>query len=227
MIFIELEIQKIMSSHRSQPKPDLKSTRHVQIFDKYSMPFSSQSVVINEDFLKAILGYLYPVANEQTTTQDGADVTCRIMAGTIEDGNGKYLIFGICMLSEAANIVSKSKFDHVPYIFLCNDSRISYWRTEVANYGYTAAELDGQGTMNGVIRYSSTDSFNVLGQLGFISQQSARIPFKSAFLEGKYENIIEDQKTTAFSVMNTLSKTYYFKYPGTRQQKRNGLRLKK
>lgn len=195
---------------RSQPKPENKSERKIQIFDEYSVPFTAQAITLNEEFLKGVLGYLYPVAKEEnlTTSNETNPSTARIMAGIIDNGNGGYLVFGICMLMEGTT--TKTRFDHCPYIFLCNDSRLSFWRTEVPNYGYSAAELDNMG-MSGIIRYSP-EFFNVLGCLGFTSSNNVRIPYKSAFLEGKYENIISSQNKINYIVTtNSLNRTFYYR----------------
>lgn len=198
-------------SNKTQPnpKPEKTSERKVQIFDEYSIPFTAQAITLNEEFLKGVLGYLYPVAKDEnlTTSAETTASIARIMAGTISNEQGGYLIFGICMLAE--NTTTKSRYDHCPYIFLCNDSKLSFWRTEVPNLGFTINELEPLG-ISSVIRYS-TDYFNILGCLGFTASNIVRIPYKSGLLEGKYESIIAGQNKVTYSVSsNSINKTYYY-----------------
>lgn len=195
---------------RSQNKPEKTSERKIQIFDEYSVPFTAQAIALNEDFLKGVLGYIYPVAKEEnlTTASEANTSSARIMAGVIDNGSNNYLVFGMCMLMEGTT--TKSRFDHCPYVFLCNDSKLSFWRTEVPNYGYTGSEIDSMGQA-GIVRYTS-EVFNVLGCIGFTSINNVRIPFKSAFLEGKYENIITNQTKVSYNVINnSMNRTYYYR----------------
>ena len=178
----------------------------IQIFDEYAIPFSHESVELNTEFLEGVINYLYPdVGSFSDGTDQTFHVSYRITAGRIKNDD-KFLIFGICMRetsSSAPSNCANAKYDTVPYIFLCNDSKLSFWRTDVENYGFNKQDLKTK------VIFSNDGCFNILGCLGFTSQTSARIPYKSSLLVGKYEDIIKDQKSTTFEVEGLTSTIIY------------------
>lgn len=181
----------------------------VQYYNQYEVEFTDTVPTLGDDFNRNIIKYLYHkdnagsdvLINESTTfsTIFGAQINkdtnyegFAIMTAIIGNNSNKSLAVGLVVELHAGSP------NGTPYFFLANNTKLSFWKTDIENY-------------NGNFSVTSTD-FVVQGVLGIkkIGENSCdvTIPYKSAFLVGKYENCIAGQDRILYTKSNSASVGY-------------------
>lgn len=160
----------------------------IQVFKDYSIDFTTNVPLVNEVMAREVIKYLYKVDmsemkikdiqnNEEIDkTNDDYDYAIQIGLYSHNSISNKYIIGGMVVSSK----------DKVPYLFLANSYKISYWKTDIENY-------DGDFSI-------TNKSFMVERNLGIDIKGTLHLPRKSAFLLGKYEDVIFEQSTTEYTL---------------------------
>lgn len=185
----------------------------VQVFKEYSVDFSSNIPTIDEDLARQLIKYLYrddtivektdntyniaTIGYTEKITRETTVATYRyaLKINCFRSGS-KYIVAGLIVSGES----------RIPYFFLCAGQKLTFWKTDIDNY-------DGNFEI-------TADSFLVEGKLGITKDVNTVVlylPRKSAFLLGKYQDVIKDQDRIKYESTSTENNLFIFE--GTQQAK--------
>lgn len=187
-----------------------ESQYRVQYYDQYEVGFTSTVPTLGDDFNRNIIKYLYHKDNtgEDVLITEGTQFSgvfgseignntnydgYAIMSAIIGNNNNQSLAVGLVVELHA------NSPNGTPYFFLANNEKLSFWKTDIENY-------------NGTFSITPTN-FVVQDVLGIRKANASSpcevtIPYKSAFLVGKYENCIANQDRIVYSQNNTAATGY-------------------
>lgn len=187
------------------------SQYRVQYYDHYEVEFTSTVPSLGDEFDRNIIKYLYNKENTDNTVLKNEESPFisvfngainketnyegyAITTAVIGDNNNQNLVVGLVVE------LHSNKSNGTPYFFLANNTKLSFWKTDIENY-------------DGDFAITSTDFVvqNVLGirRIPGSTLCEVTIPFKSAFLVGKYENCVANQDKILFKQSSTTATGYF------------------